>query len=59
MQTTRGNPHPERFNPELGDAIAALAIETGLWPLKEAIDGKLRHTSDRVHQARIGWTTCP
>jgi pyruvate ferredoxin oxidoreductase beta subunit len=32
------------FNPELSDDIARLAIETGLWPLKEAVDGKLRHT---------------
>ncbi len=32
------------FNPELSDDIARLAIDTGLWPLKEAVDGKLRHT---------------
>lgn len=32
------------FNPELGDEIARLAIDTGIWPLKEAIDGKVRHT---------------
>ena len=32
------------FDPELSDEIAKLAIETGVWPLKEAIDGKVRHT---------------
>jgi pyruvate ferredoxin oxidoreductase beta subunit len=32
------------FDPALGDELARLAVETGLWPLKEAIDGKLRHT---------------
>lgn len=32
------------FDPELSDAIAKLAIETGVWPLKEAVDGKVRHT---------------
>lgn len=32
------------FNPELSDDIARLAIDTGLWPLKEAVDGKVRHT---------------
>lgn len=32
------------FNPELSDEIARLAIATGVWPLKEAIDGKVRHT---------------
>lgn len=32
------------FDPELGDEIARLAIETGIWPLKEARDGVVRHT---------------
>lgn len=32
------------FDPELGDELAALAVETGIWPLKEAIAGKVRHT---------------
>ena len=32
------------FNPELSDDIARLAIDTGVWPLKEAVDGQLRHT---------------
>lgn len=32
------------FEPELGDHLAHLAVETGLWPLKEAIAGKVRHT---------------
>ena len=27
-----------------GDEIAKLAIETGVWPLKEAKDGVVRHT---------------
>lgn len=32
------------FDPSLSDEIAKLAIETGVWPLKEAIDGIVRHT---------------
>jgi len=28
----------------LSDEIAKLAIETGVWPLKEAVDGNVRHT---------------
>ncbi len=32
------------FEPELSDEMAHLAVETGLWPLKEAVAGKLRHT---------------
>jgi len=32
------------FDPELSDQIARLAIETGIWPLKEAVDGAVRHT---------------
>jgi pyruvate ferredoxin oxidoreductase beta subunit len=32
------------FDPELGDEIARLAIETGVWPLKEAVAGRVRHT---------------
>jgi pyruvate ferredoxin oxidoreductase beta subunit len=32
------------FDPELSDQIAALAIETGIWPLKEATAGRVRHT---------------
>ena len=32
------------FDPELSDDIAKLAIETGVWPLKEAVDGDVRHT---------------
>jgi pyruvate ferredoxin oxidoreductase beta subunit len=32
------------FDPALGDEIAKLAIETGVWPLKEAKDGVVRHT---------------
>lgn len=32
------------FAPELSDDMAKLAIDTGTWPLKEAIDGVVRHT---------------
>lgn len=32
------------FDPERGDEIARLAIETGVWPLKEAVHGQVRHT---------------
>jgi len=32
------------FNPELSDEIAKLAIDTGVWPLKESIHGEVRHT---------------
>lgn len=32
------------FEPELGDELAHLAVETGVWPLKEAVHGQVRHT---------------
>lgn len=32
------------FDPELSEQIARLAVETGVWPLKEAVDGVVRHT---------------
>jgi pyruvate ferredoxin oxidoreductase beta subunit len=32
------------YNPALGDELAKLAVETGIWPLKEAIHGNVRHT---------------
>jgi pyruvate ferredoxin oxidoreductase beta subunit len=32
------------FEPERGDELAHLAVETGIWPLKEAVAGKVRHT---------------
>jgi pyruvate ferredoxin oxidoreductase beta subunit len=32
------------FEPELGNELAHLAVETGLWPLKEAVAGHVRHT---------------
>jgi pyruvate ferredoxin oxidoreductase beta subunit len=32
------------FDPELGEEIARLTVETGLWPLKEAVHGAVRHT---------------
>ena len=32
------------FDPELSVDIGKLAVQTGLWPLKEYVDGKLEHT---------------
>ncbi len=32
------------FDPAIGYDIAKLAVETGVWPLKEAVDGEVRHT---------------
>jgi pyruvate ferredoxin oxidoreductase beta subunit len=32
------------FDPELSDEIAHVAVETGVWPLKEAVRGEVRHT---------------
>ena len=32
------------FDPAIGDEIARLAIETGVWPLKESVGGEVRHT---------------
>ena len=32
------------FDPALSDEVARLALETGVWPLKEAIRGQVRHT---------------
>jgi pyruvate ferredoxin oxidoreductase beta subunit len=32
------------FDPEISEEIAHLAVETGVWPLKEAVCGKVRHT---------------
>jgi pyruvate ferredoxin oxidoreductase beta subunit len=32
------------FDPSLGDEIARLAVESGVWPLKEAVNGVVRHT---------------
>jgi pyruvate ferredoxin oxidoreductase beta subunit len=32
------------FDPELTTEIGKLAVKTGVWPLKEYIDGKVRHT---------------
>jgi len=32
------------FDPELSDQIARLAVDTGVWPLKEAVNGMVRHT---------------
>jgi pyruvate ferredoxin oxidoreductase beta subunit len=32
------------YDPALGDELARLAVETGVWPLKEAVHGEVRHT---------------
>lgn len=32
------------FDPRLGDEVAKRAIDTGIWPLKEAVHGTVRHT---------------
>ena len=32
------------FDPALSYDIAKSAIDTGVWPLKEALDGQVRHT---------------
>lgn len=32
------------FKPEISDEISGLAIDSGVWPLKEAVHGKVRHT---------------
>jgi pyruvate ferredoxin oxidoreductase beta subunit len=32
------------FDPELSIELARLAVETGIWPLKEAVAGEVRHT---------------
>jgi pyruvate ferredoxin oxidoreductase beta subunit len=32
------------FDPRLGDELAHLAVKTGIWPLKEAVNGVVRHT---------------
>ncbi len=32
------------FHPKLSDEISRLAIDTGVWPLKEAVNGEVRHT---------------
>ncbi|MGF1579077.1 MAG: thiamine pyrophosphate-dependent enzyme [Gemmataceae bacterium] len=32
------------FDPSQGHYVAKMALETGVWPLKEAVNGKTRHT---------------
>jgi pyruvate/2-oxoacid:ferredoxin oxidoreductase beta subunit len=32
------------YDPAESHPVARLAVETGVWPLKEAIEGKVRHT---------------
>ena len=32
------------FDPERSEEVAHLAVETGIWPLKEAVHGVVRHT---------------
>jgi pyruvate ferredoxin oxidoreductase beta subunit len=38
------SPTGRGFDSELSEEIARLAVETGVWPLKEATHGALRHT---------------
>lgn len=40
------------FDPAQGDYMAKAAISTGIWPLKEAVHGKVRHTyiPNRLHR---------
>ena len=40
----RASPTGRGFDPSQSQHIAKLAIETGVWPLKEAIRGDVRHT---------------
>ncbi len=37
------------FDPAISFEIAKLAVETGVWPLKEAFDGDVRHTYVPAH----------
>lgn len=32
------------FDPRMADELARLALQTGVWPLKEAVNGEVRHT---------------
>jgi pyruvate ferredoxin oxidoreductase beta subunit len=32
------------YEPSQGQQVARLAVETGMWPLKEAVHGRVRHT---------------
>jgi pyruvate ferredoxin oxidoreductase beta subunit len=32
------------YDPSQGYHVAKLALETGVWPLKEAVEGQVRHT---------------
>jgi pyruvate ferredoxin oxidoreductase beta subunit len=32
------------FDPRMADEVARLALQTGVWPLKEAVKGEVRHT---------------
>jgi pyruvate ferredoxin oxidoreductase beta subunit len=41
------------FDPGESHEVARLAIETGVWPLKEAIDGRVRHTYTPDHRKPV------
>ena len=41
------------FDPGESHEVARLALETGVWPLKEAIDGKVRHTYIPDHRKPV------
>lgn len=32
------------FDPRMADELARLALQTGIWPIKEAVKGEVRHT---------------
>ncbi len=40
-------------DPSLGFEIAKLALDTGIWPLKEAVEGKVRHTYIPEHRRPV------
>lgn len=41
------------YDPSQGQALAKLALQTGIWPLKEALDGNVRHTYVPEHRRPV------
>jgi pyruvate ferredoxin oxidoreductase beta subunit len=41
------------FDPALSDQIAQLGLDTGVWPLKEAVRGEVRHTYIPRHRRPV------
>jgi pyruvate ferredoxin oxidoreductase beta subunit len=41
------------YDPSQGYHIAKLALDTGVWPLKEAVDGQVRHTFIPEHRKPV------